>query len=193
MQRKTMPQNRPQPQVHIIAELVVGIGRALALSVEVFLHRGFGPGYVGCGLFVFVLMFFFAMFFPKENTGPLAAFAAMYGIFWLVAVVNVIVRWWRGIQNIHSRYNGRPHLCWLLPRWKEKNVKLLESCLVIALAGGVHHLSRLLGDYLVLASIVMFVRDYSLASMQRMRAVELNDAVIEQKEIAEQFREMQQD
>jgi hypothetical protein len=39
----------------------------------------------------------------------------------------------------------------------------------------------------------MFVRDYSLASMQRMRAVEINDAVIEQKEIAGQFREMQQD
>jgi hypothetical protein len=50
-----------------------------------------------------------------------------------------------------------------------------------------------LGDYLMASGVFIFLRDWSIASMIRHRAVELNDAVLEQREVAEQFRQMQQD
>ena len=64
---------------------------------------------------------------------------------------------------------------------------------MILVGYGIHHLNRPLGDYLILAGVFVFLRGYSMASMMRQRAVELNDAVLEQKEVAEQFRQMQQD
>jgi hypothetical protein len=159
----------------------------------VFLHRGFGSAYVGCGLLAFPLLLLFASFFPNQNLRPLAAFAGTYGVLWLIATTNVVIRWWRGMERTHSRYNGHPHLCRLLPTWKEMNVKHLESLLVILLGYGIHHLNRPLGAYLLLAGAFVLMRDYSVAAMMRQRAVELNDAVLEQKEVAEQFRKMQPD
>jgi len=191
MPQRTSNQQRPNPDVHLIGELVEGAGRSLALSVEVFLHRGFGSGYVGCGQLAFLVMFLFAKFFPDQDMRPLIFFAGMYGVLWFIATINVLIRWWRGIRSTRSRYNGRPHLWKLLPSWKEMNVKHLESLLVILLGYGVHHLNRPLGAYLILAGVFVFLRGYSVASMMRQRAVELNDAVIEQKEVAEQFRQMQ--
>jgi hypothetical protein len=176
-----------------MAEIVDGAARSLALSVEVFLHRAFGSGYVGCGPLALLLMFLSAKVFPDQDVRPLTVFAGFYGVLWLIATINVLIRWWRGMERVHSRYNGRPHLCRLLPRWKEMNVKHVESLLVILLGYGIHHLNRPLGDYLILAGVFVFLRGYSMASMMRQRAVELNDAVLEQKEVAEQFRQMQQD
>jgi hypothetical protein len=173
---------------------VEGVGRSLALSVEVFLHRGFGSAYVGCGPVAFLIMFLFVQFFyPDQDVRPLAVFAGVYGVLWLIAAINALIRWWRGIHNTHSRYNGIPHLRAALPTWKETNVKHLEALMVILLGFGIHHLSRPLGGYLILAGAFVLLRGWSLASMMRQRAVELNDAVIEQKEVAEQFGQMQQD
>ncbi len=193
MPQQTARQQRPNPDSQLVAELVEGMCRSLALSVEAFLHKGFGSGYVGCGLAAFLVMFLFAKFFPDQDVHPLGVFAGIYGVLWLIAVFNVLIRWWHGTQRVHSRYNGRPHLCRLLPGWKEMNVKHLEALLVIFLGYGIHHLNRALGAYLILAGVFTFLRGYSLASMMRRRAVELNNAVIEQKEVAEQFTQMQQE
>jgi hypothetical protein len=192
-----MPQQaakqRPNPDAHLVAEMVEGLMRSLALSVEVFLHRAFGAGYVGCGVAGFLLMFLFAKFFPDQDVRPLAVFAGMYGVAWLIALINVLIRWWSGIHSTHSRYNGRPHLWALLPNWKEMNVKHLEALVVILLGYGIHHVNRPLGDYLLMAGAFVLLRGYGVASMMRRRAVELNDAVLEQKEIADQMRQMQQE
>lgn len=193
MPQRAKAEQRPNPNTQIMAEFVEGAARSLALSVEVFLHRGFGSGYVGCGLAAFLLMFLVGKLCPEQDVRPLTVFAGLYGVLWLIATINVLIRWWRGMEKVHSRYNGRPHLCRLLPRWKEMNVKHVESLLVILLGYGIHHLNQPLGDYLIIAGVFVFLRGYSMASMMRQRAVELNDAVIEQKEVAEQFRQMQQD
>jgi hypothetical protein len=194
MPQQAKTEQRPNPDTQLVAGLVEGVGRSLALSVEVFLHRGFGSAYVGCGPLAFLIMFLFVQFFyPAQDLRPLAVFAGIYGVLWLIATINVLIRWWRGVQSTHSRYNGRPHLSVAVPTWKEMNVKHLESLLVILLGFGIHHLNRPLGAYLILAGAFVLLRGYSLASMMRQRAVELNDAVIEQKEVAEQFGQMQQD
>jgi hypothetical protein len=129
--------------------------------------------------------------FSGENVRPLAVFAGLYTVFWLVAVVNVLVRWWRGAARVHSHYNGRPFFCATLTNWKEINVKHLESFGVILLGYGILHLNRPLGAYLLMSGIVVLVRNYTIASAMRKRAVELHDAVLEQKEVGEEFRQMQ--
>ena len=193
MPQRPQTEKRPNPDSRFVAEVVEGVGRSLALSVEVFLHRGFGSGYVGCGPLAFLIMLGFAQFYSDQDMRPLGVFACFYGVLWLIATINVLIRWWRGNRNIHSRYNGRPHIWGLLPSWKEMNVKHVESLFVILLGYGIHLLNRPLGTYLMVAGVFVFLRGCSVASMKRQRAVELNDSVIEQKEVAEQFRQMQQE
>lgn len=191
------PQAEKQPvlnkDAHLIGEIIEGLVRSTALSVEAFLHRGFGLSYIGCGLAAFLVMYVFATFFSGDNLGPLAVFAGLYGIFWFIACLNAWIRRWRKMEGVHSRYNGRPHLCRLLPGWQEHYVKLLESLLVLLIGFVTRLMNRPLGDYLMLAGVFVLVRVYCIASALRERAVELNDTVIEQKQIAEHFRQMQQD
>jgi hypothetical protein len=123
----------------------------------------------------------------------MAVFAGLYGILWLIACINALIRRWRKMERVHSRYGGRPHLCRLLPGWQEIHVKMVEAVLVLGIGFAIHLLNRPLGDYLMLAGVFVLVRGYCVASALRERAVELNDAVIEQREIAEHFRQMQQD
>jgi hypothetical protein len=184
-------QQQADASARIMAEFIDGIGRAIALTVEVFLHRGFGSRYVGCGFIGVVIIFLFSMLFPGQNTSALLGFAALYGVMWLVALVNVGIRRWRKMNGVHSLYNGRPHLSRLLPNWKETNVKHVESLTAFLLGFGVHCLNRPLGDYLMFAAAFVFVRGYNLAVQRRDRAIRMNDQMIEQRLVAEQFREMQ--
>jgi hypothetical protein len=194
----TMPQQGEKQPVlnkdaHLVGEIIEGLARSTALSVEAFLHRGFGSSYIGCGLGAFLVMYVFSTFFQGDDLRPMAIFAGLYGIVWLIAGINALIRRWRKMERVHSRYNGRPHLCRLLPGWQELNVKHLESLLVLFVGFVIWILNRPLGDYLMMAGVFVLVRGYFVASALRDRAVELNNAVIEQREIAEQFRQMQQD
>jgi hypothetical protein len=193
MPQQAGKQPAPNKDVHLVAELIEGLGRSTALSVEAFLRRGFGGAYIGCGLAAFLVMYVFSTFFQGENLGPLAVFAGLYGILWLIACINALIRRWRKMERVHSRYSGRPHLCRILTGWQEIHVKMLEGLLVLGIGFAIHLLNRPLGDYLMLAGVFVLVRGYCVASALRGRAVELNDAVIEQREIAENFRQMQQD
>jgi hypothetical protein len=193
MPQRPIKQQGSNANAPVLALIIGAAARSLALSVEVFVRRGFGSGYVGCGLFAFVLMFFFVQFFPNDNGWPMAVFAGIYCVLWLIATINVLIRRWRRTETVHSRYSGHSHLSLLLPSWKERNVKYLEMLLVTVLGVGIHHLNRPLGDYVMLAAVFALLRNYGVASMIRIRSVEMNDAVIEQKQVADEFREMQQE
>jgi hypothetical protein len=192
-----MPQQRSASgQRDLSGEFILGMfentARALSLTVEVFLHRGFGPRYVSCGFFGVLLILFTSMWFPPTTAMPLQWFAFTYGFFWLIAVVNVAIRYWRGTDKAHSRYNGYPLLCRLLPSWKETNVKYLEAVCVIFLGCGLTLLSKPLGDYIMVASGFVLIRAYGLASQRRNQAIDLRDTVIEQQMAAEEFRGMRE-
>ena len=113
-------------------------------------------------------------------------------MFWLVALINVWIRRWRGDYAVQWRYTGRPHLCRLLPNWREVNVKQVEALLAMGVGYAVCWVNRPLGHYLLLASTFVLLRAYSFASHLRHRAVELNDSVLQEQIVAERFREMQE-
>ena len=69
---------------------------------------------------------------------------------------------------------------------------MLEALAVMVLGHGVHFLNRPLGFYLVIAATLMFFRGYFLLVRRRERVVEMNDRVIEQRLVADRFREMQE-
>jgi hypothetical protein len=193
MQYKTLNQMRAaQLNERIFADLVGGLARSVALTVEVFLHSGFGAGYIGCGFMGVVVMFVFTLCFPDQNPLPVLWFSVAYGVLWLVAAIKTLARYWSGRDRVHSKYTGRPHLWRLLPDWKEDNIKKLEALAVILVGWGVHYFSRELGNYLMLAALLVFLRVHNIVVQQRSRVVEMNDAVIEQKLIADRFREIQQ-
>jgi hypothetical protein len=185
-------QKAAQLNARIFADLVQGLARSICLTVEVFLRRGFGRRYVGCGFMGVVVIFFFAQCFPYQDDRLLYCYLVVYGILWLFACVNVLIRCWRGKNNGHSHYSGTPYLWRLLPSWKVENVKKLEALAVILLGYGVHYLNRPLGDYLMLAAALVFMRAYNLVVQQRDAAIQMNDRAIEQRQVAERFREMQQ-
>jgi hypothetical protein len=187
------PQNRrPQSDLgpQLIGELIEGIGRSICLTLEVFTRRGFGSRYVGCGFMGVVVIFLFSLFFPGQDIRVLLGFAVLYVIFWLIAFVNAGIRRWRRLEKMHSLYNGRPHIWRFLPNWKEKNVKHVEALAAILFGFGVHLLNRPLGDFLMIAAIFVFLRGYNDGIRVRDRAIRMSDALIEQKVVAEQFREI---
>ncbi len=192
-----MPQQSQHPQTsqatgRFMGQLLIGLSRSTALTVEVFFHRSFGSRYVGSGLWGLFIIFIFSWFFPDENLRPLMWFGATYGVLWLIAVAAVWIRRWRRKDTVHSLYTGRPFLARLLPGWKETSVKHFEALLAILLGYGVHFLNRPLGDYWVFASAVMFLRGYHLAAEHRDRAIAMNDAVVEQQLVGNLFRDMQE-
>jgi hypothetical protein len=192
MPQQSQRSQQPSPVAsQLVIGLVEGVIRSTALTVEIFLHRGFGVRYIDCGLLGMVVMFVFAMCFPDQNTRPLLCFMAVYGVVWLITTICTLIRFWRGKNVVHSLYTGRPFLWRLLESWREQNVKYVEALLVILLGYGVHHLNRPLGDYLMVAASVVLLRGYNIAAQRRLRAMEMNDSVIEQRLVAERFRDMQ--
>src|ERR1700733_4601957 len=129
---------RPNPDARLVGELIQGIGRSLALTVEVFLHRGFGHRYIGSGFLGVVLIFLFSCWFPPQEVQPLLVFGAIYGLVWFLSSIGVLIRYWRGRRNVHSLYTGQPFLCRVLSSWKEMNVKQIEGVGVILFGVAVH-------------------------------------------------------
>jgi hypothetical protein len=174
----------------LLAAMLKGLSRAIAMTIEVFIHRDFGHWYVNSGFMGVIAIFVFAAFFPDQDLRPMYLFMLVFGVRWLIVATIAGVRYWRGKNVVHSRYTGRPYLWALLPSWKEVNVKHLES--VAALVAGflLHHFYRPLGDYVLSAATVVLLRGYNYDMNQRDRAVEMNDSVIETQMAAEKFREM---
>jgi hypothetical protein len=177
---------------YLVAAFIEALVRAPAMTLEVFLHCEFGHNYIGCGFMGVVIIYMFAALFPEQNQGPLLWFATAYLVRWLFVSIRAVIRYWRGKELVHSRYNGRPYLWTLISSWKEVNVKHLESAAVLVLGFVVHSANRPLGDYLMVAATLLLVRGYHFDTQQRDRAVALNDSVIEQRMVAERFREMQE-
>ena len=129
----------------LIAAMLQGLFRGTLLTVEVFLHRGFGFRYLNCGIMGIVGIMAFAQCFPHDDTRFLYGYMAAFGVLWLVAGINVLRRGWRGGNHMHCRYSGEPHLRRLLPYWREENVKHLEAIAVILLGFAIHYLKPALG------------------------------------------------
>lgn len=175
--------------------IVVFIARIFSVSVEVFLRRNFGARYVGTQAALAVpLMFFFSIFFPHDDPRPLLWFLGAYLLMCFRARIEGLRRRRRGEDREHSYYNGWPRLADAAAKPDERKIKrIVEPALLLAVGYLVWECTRPLGTFLMLAAGSLFLVSLLTEQYERVRAMDMNDAVIEQRQLAERFREMNGD
>jgi hypothetical protein len=168
--------------------------RALAVSIEVFLHRAgsFGERYVGTqSSIALVLIGFFPVFWPTEDPRPILWFDAAFFLRCMMIRTCTIVRRIRGRTQPHSYYSGWPWMLGARSRVPESRVKGFLEPLIVAVAGLLlQPWNQPLGTYLVIAAVALCISVQASVSQDRSRALDLNDAMADQRRIAEQWRGM---
>lgn len=183
-------QNSPVDALNIVLLFL----RAWATSLEVFLHRDFGARYLGLqAAMVIVLIPLYCTACAGEDIRPMFGLLAAY---FAMCVVNRLSSLGRNAQVAanHSFYTGYPRLMRVLPWLSEMTVKKFAEPLLVFVAGVfVCAVSPALGVYLILGAFALMGSVMAVEDAQRLRAVEMNDAVIEQQIVAERFRDLRGD
>jgi len=172
--------------------------RTFATSVEVFLHKpgSFGERYLGLqALAALALIFFWPAFCePHHDPRPMFIYAGLFFIACVLIRLRTFARQRRGGQQPHSRYNGTPELMKRFRRMDEGKVKRVVEPWVVFLTGAAFlHFSPPLGGYLMLATVGLLISNCFSAEYERRRVTGLNDAYLEQRAIAEGFRDARRD
>lgn len=167
--------------------------RALALSVEVFLHRvdSFGERYIGLqsALACLIMLLFPAFCEPGSDPEFMYIYLAWYLFMTLCIRARIQIRRCEGGAQPHSYYTGRPLLMGVLRRTSEQTIKTFVEPLLAFLAGTfVIAFNTPLGAYLMLASAGLLVTTRLTAGQEQRRSVDMNDAYIDQRNAAERFR-----
>lgn len=174
--------------------LLAFVSQVLAHPVEVFLRTRFGSQYFGlAALVAFITLPMWSMFFPAESPVAIWALWAAYVVLLLRARMEATRMRVQG-ERIHSRYNGQSRLAGLLNSMSEARIKAVaEPIAVILTALAVMEGSAAVGSYLIVAGVALGFNHYLYDAVERAKARELNDAFIEQQQLAERFRGMQGD
>ncbi len=171
------------------AQAPLFLARALACSAEVFLHRSstFGERYIGPQSAVaLLLMLVWPSLAPRENPEPMMLFTLAFVVALLAAGAGVARRRRRGEIGPHTRYTGRPRI---IGKLNETTVKgVIEPVVVFITGAFLHELSPLVGSYLMLASIGLWMSVQSTRIVERRRVLDLHDAFEEQRRVAEEWR-----
>jgi hypothetical protein len=160
----------------------------IATIGNVFLHRGFGSRYLGIqALAPLLIIPMFGMLFPDHDQRGLLTLLAIY-LFALFAVrIDSMFR--RPAEGLHSRYDGTPYLMLIVPRANELTIKRFVEPLLVSLVGiWVLSWDPPLGAFLLLTAFVMAATVNSAEAAERMRAMELADSLIEQRQIGYRIR-----
>lgn len=191
------PLGPPQPQRGFLDSSRDGLSLGMMLcsswatSLEVFLHKGMGHRYHGLqAAAVLLLVPFYSLAWSEYDLRPLMCFLGAYVVMCLVTRVDGLLRRSRGMQQ-HSFYSGWPRLMGQKCRIDEVAFKRFVEPVFALLAGyGLRQIDPPLGTYLMIGGVCMFLTVSAGQTVERARAVDMNDAVIEQEWIAERFREM---
>jgi hypothetical protein len=127
-----------------------------------------------------LIMFLFVAFHPDENVIPLIANMVAVVALSIIAYISAKLRLRRG-QECNSWYTGRPHLCRLFPRRRETTIKRLEPFLALAAGAAIYHFNHPLGSFVIAAAIGIAVRVGVEYRDMQARALDVNDAIINQK------------
>lgn len=165
--------------------------RCLAVSLEVFLHTGIGERYLGMQAFaVLVLVPVYMLFWPGYDLRPMTAFWWAYFVMCGFVRLGAAVRRKRG-EHGHSRYTGWPRGMTERAKLSELTVKrMFEPMYVLVCGYFIRQVNPPLGTYLMLAAGGLCISASANEAEQRMQVMDLNDAVIAQETVAEQFRQM---
>jgi hypothetical protein len=179
----------------LVAGVLLFVCRALAVTVEVFLHRvgTFGERYLGLQAAAgFLLILLYPACWPHHDARPVFVLLVMYCLALLCNRVATLRR--RGEALPHSLYSGTPTLMRPLGWLKEATVKRIVEPLAAFLLGVLAMpVSEPLGGYLLLAAGGLFLTTNLAASVERRRLLDMNDAYEEQRNLMEQFRQMRRD
>lgn len=184
---------RLKSSVNIIA-FVAGM---LAVSLEVFLHRSrtFGERYVGVqGAMVVLAVPLFGSLWPDEDLRPLFLFLLAFLFMCLLIRVSVLKRRFFGGLSGHTRYTGTPRIMPWVRGMSERTVKvILEPAIAFFSGAFLLAVNQPLGSYLMLAALGMFVSVNFDVGYDRVRAMDMNDAMLEQQDLATRLRQFRDD
>lgn len=176
------------------AGFVLLIARALACSLEVFLHKSstFGERYFGAqAALAMLIIFVFPIFAPTQDPTPMMWFLAAYLVALMMARVACVARRKRGELGPHSFYTGTPRL---MGRLSEKTVKgMVEPIVVWVTSALLCELSPLLAGYLATAGVGLFISVNLTLAAERKRVLDMHDAFEEQRRTAQDWRAMRRD
>ncbi len=177
-----------------IVSVFVFLCRALALSVEVFLHRveSFGERYIGVqAAAAMLLMIFFPICLKEHSPQPLFFFLACFLFMCICIRARVQLRRKRGGAQPHTLYTGTPRLMRFFRRMREEQVKAIaEPMFTFAVGVLAIPASQTLGCYLMLASLGLLVSANLTLGYDRKRALDMHDTFIDQRGAAERFRDL---
>lgn len=168
--------------------------RAIAFSVEVFLHTRIGERYADVqAAAALVIIPMSTLFWPGRDPRPTLCFLALYVLMCVRNRVEGLLARGRS-PSTHSRYTGYPRLLRHFPKHDEAGFKLrVEPLLVFVFGSAVAALDEPLGVYLMVAAGCLLVSALASGAVERQMLLDLNDLVIEQRQRAERFRAMQED
>jgi hypothetical protein len=173
------------------------VSSVLAASVEVFLHRArsFGERYIGLQASAVVAAIpLYTLFWTGCDVMPLMRFLAMFLVFCLFIRLGIIDRRRRGGPQVHTRYAGFPRICGILPWLSERSAKMIVEPVLVFVAGVfTMSYSEPLGGYLMLASVGLLFSVRLNANYEHVRALDMLDASIDQRQVAERFRVLRGD
>lgn len=174
--------------------IILLIARALACSVEVFLHKSstFGERYLGAQAAIAALIIFiFPVLAPAHDPTPLLCFLGAFLVMCAAARGGALARRKRGDLGPHSFYTGTPRL---MGRSGEKFVKgCVEPMAVWVTSAVVSDSSPLLAGYLAAAGLGLLVSVQLTVAAERKRLLDMHDAYMEQRRTAEDWRAMHRD
>jgi hypothetical protein len=183
-----------QPDFAKALNALLLVSRALAATVEVFLHRSstFGSRYLGLQAALgMLLVFFFPVFWPGEDAAPMLYFFATFVVMCAAVRIATVRRRLRGEPEPHSYYSGTPLFLRPTSRVSERSFKGVIEPAIVWIAGFVvMEWSEPLGSYLVCAGVALMISVAVAVSHERVRALDMNDAFIEQRQVSDRWRGM---
>lgn len=171
------------------------ISKTFAISVEVFLHKGIGSRYIGIqGLGAAAIIFFWGGFWPEHDVRPMLVYLLFYFAFCFAHRMDALMRMRRGGEQGHSYYTGWPILMRFNKRANEITVKrIVEPMFVFVVGVFMCDVSEPLGTYLMVAAVGLLVSVQSNFIFDQTQATDMNDAMVQQKQLAERLRELRGD
>jgi len=172
------------------------ICRALASTVEVFLHMSstFGCRYLGGQTAIGLLViFFWPLGWRDEDPRPMVCFLIAVLIMCACAATGIRWRRARGLKEPHSRYSGTPRPLFKRSVIPERTMKRIVEPVMVGLAGcAVAQFSPSLSWYLLFAALGLAISVSESDFMARRRAMDVNDALMEQRDMSERARAFRQ-
>lgn len=179
-------------QIKALASWSVFLFQVLEASVVVFLRRGFGSRFLGIHAAVVVpLVLVYTLLWEGHDVRPVLVFLACYLVAVGVARTGCLWRRWKGREE-YSYYSGSPSVVrWPVfqGRLSERTAKAIVDPLLVAACGvAMLPASEPLGWYLVIAAGGAAASMQVAISYERTRVMDMRDAFIEQRNVAERFR-----